>query len=165
MRDYLGYGATLATWFRGGELPTAVRALAHRPDGSAVDDQGIVIAEYPSGLSTLHSRWGTFTDPWVHQPQPACGFTVIGTKGTILSLDYSDEIRVQTAAHPEGRNVPVTPDLRPKDIFEELRRALIDGDDIRQPCDWRTSLAGQRIVDASVLSAATKQRVLLEIDR
>jgi glucose-fructose oxidoreductase len=96
------------------------------------------------------------------QPQPSCGFTVVGTTGTILSLDYAGAVGLQTESRPEVEAIPVVSDADgPQNIFEEMRRALDCGDSIREPCDLKTSLAGQRIVDAARESASSGRRVLL----
>jgi len=106
--DYLGYGTNLATWFRDGELPTEVSTRTEVPDWSEVDTQSVTTARYEGkGLSTFETRWGTFTDPWIEQPQPKCGFVVTGTEGTISSYDYEDTVRVQDEAQPEGYEVAV----------------------------------------------------------
>jgi glucose-fructose oxidoreductase len=106
--DYLGYGTNLATWFRDGELPLEVTTETHTPEWSEVDVQSITIADYgDGGLSTFETRWGTFTDPWVNQPQPKCGFVVTGTDGTISSYDYEETVRVQDQDNPEGYEVEV----------------------------------------------------------
>jgi glucose-fructose oxidoreductase len=106
--DYLGYGANLATWFRDGELPVEVTTRTEVPEWSEVDTQSVTVARYEGkGLSKFETRWGTFTDPWVHQPQPKCGFVVTGTEGTISSYDYEETVRVQTAEQPEGYEVEV----------------------------------------------------------
>ena len=77
------------------------------PAGLAVDEQSVVIATYEHGLSVLQTRWGTFTDPWLTQPYPRCGFTVVGTSGTILSEDYASHVWVQTRNDEAPRAVPV----------------------------------------------------------
>ncbi len=106
--DYLGYGANLATWFRDGELPEQVTTRTHVPEWSEVDVHSVTIAEYEdTGLSKLETKWGTFTDPWAHQPQPECGFIVVGTEGTISSYDYQDTVRVQDEDRPAGYEVEV----------------------------------------------------------
>jgi len=106
--DYLGYGTNLATWFRDGELPVEVTTRTEVPEWSEVDTQSVTVAGYEGkGLSRFETRWGTFTDPWVHQPQPKCGFVVVGTEGTISSYDYEETVRVQTEDTPEGDEVEV----------------------------------------------------------
>lgn len=158
--DYLGYGTTIATWFRDGELPRDVTAVRHVPPGYEVDLHSVVVATYDSGLSTFQTRWGTFTDPWVHQPQPFCGFVVTGSRGTIASLDYAPTVRVQTEAEPQGVDIPVdTFDDAPVDILAEIDVALRTGAEPTGPSGWRTSLAAQRIVDAAVASARTRRPV------
>ena len=106
--DYLGYGTNLATWFRDGELPVEVTTRTNNPEWSQVDIQSITVAKYEGkGLSTFETRWGTFTDPWVHQPQPKCGFVVKGSEGTISSYDYEETVFVQDEENPEGYEVAV----------------------------------------------------------
>src|SRR5437879_5031746 len=105
--DYLGYGTTLGTWFLGGRVPLEVTAVADSPPGLEVDEHSITIARYSFGLSKFETRWGTYTDPWTHQPQPQCGFVLVGTTGTISSYDYASTIRVQTAENPQGVARPV----------------------------------------------------------
>ena len=154
LRDYLGYGTTLATWFRDGELPIDVTARVHLADGDEVDEQAVVIASYRNGLSTFHTRWGTFTDPWTHQPYPRCGFVIVGTDGTIASFDYADSVQLQTHEHPEGKLVPVDT-LPPREAagVANFVHALSTDTPLTGPISWEMSLAGQRIVEAAHSSA------------
>jgi glucose-fructose oxidoreductase len=106
--DYLGYGTNIATWFRDGELPVEVTTRTNTPEWSQVDIQSNTVAKYEDkGLSTFETRWGTFTDPWVHQPQPKCGFVVKGSEGTISSYDYEETVFVQNEENPAGYEVEV----------------------------------------------------------
>lgn len=105
--DYLGYGTTLGTWFHRGEAPIEVTAVVDEPRGLEVDEHSVTVARYAVGLSKFETRWGTFTDPWTFQPQPQCGFVIVGTEGTISSYDYEPTVRVQTTDHPEAEVVPV----------------------------------------------------------
>ena len=160
--DYLGYGVTLGTWFRGGELPSAITASVHVAPGDEVDEQSVVVAEFPGGLSTFQTRWGTFTDPWTHQPQPKCGFVVVGTKGTIATYDYEDHVTAQTADHPEGIAIPVD-DLEAcdRDGLANMIAALDAGTDVTGPVSPWISRAGQRIVDSA--REALRQRTTVEL--
>ena len=162
LRDYLGYGTTLATWFRDGELPSEISAHVHRAPGDDVDEQAVVVASYPAGLSTFQTRWGTFTDPWTHQPHPRCGFVIVGTGGTIASFDYADAVQLQTDAHPEGVAVPVDT-LEPQESggIANLVHALDTGTSLTGPISWQTSLAGQRMIEAAHTSAQSGKSVLL----
>jgi glucose-fructose oxidoreductase len=148
--DYLGYGTTLATWFRDGELPATVTAQVHVAPHDEVDEQSVVIAAYPGGLSTFQTRWGTFTDPWTHQPQPRCGFVVVGGEGTISSYDYQDHITVQTAGHAEGIRVPVDA-LTPENsnVIDHLTHVLNTGAPLTGPLKVEIARAGQQIVDSA----------------
>jgi predicted dehydrogenase len=156
LHDYLGYGATFGTWFRGGLEPTEVLAMQHTPDGYPVDLQVAVLARYTSGLSTLQARWGTFTDPWETQPQPGCGFVIVGDEGTIQSLDLQSTVRVQTAQDPKPRELAVD-ELRPEERgpLAAIASAVRGEAPIPRPLDVGTGLAGQRLVDAAVESIRT----------
>ncbi|WP_369745429.1 Gfo/Idh/MocA family protein [Paenarthrobacter sp. AMU7] len=163
LRDYLGYGATLATWFRDGELPTDVTARTHISPGDEVDEQSVVIASYRSGLSTFQTRWGTFTDPWTHQPYPRCGFVIVGSAGTIASFDYAEAVQVQDNAHPEGQAIPVD-ELAPGDTggVPNLIHALDHGLPLEGPVSLEVSMAGHLIVEAAAQSAADQTPVRLD---
>jgi glucose-fructose oxidoreductase len=151
--DYLGYGTTLGTWFRGGGEPTSVTAVAHVPAGLEVDEQSVVVASYAGGLSTFQTRWGTFTDPWTHQPQPRCGFVVTGTDGTLSSWDYEGQVTLQDRAHPQGRAVPVDePAAHERNAIAALLHHLDTGAPLDGPMSPDICRTGQVIVDAAVRS-------------
>lgn len=160
--DYLGYGSTFATWYHGGKKPIDVTAVTFTPPGLEVDEHAIVICRYKAGLSKLETRWGTFTDPWTHQPQPKCGFVLKGTEGTIASYDYQPTIRMQTRDCPEGKDVPVdtleTPFTNPIEYFVDRIRNNIPFDG---PLDPKIARIGQQIVDSAVLSSRKGKTVEL----
>lgn len=160
--DYLGYGVTLGTWFLGGQAPIEVTAAVDRPAGLEVDEHSVTIARYERGLSTFQTRWGTFTDPWAHQPQPRCGFVIVGSAGTISSYDYEPAIRVQTHARPEGEIRPVDP-IRPpyQNPIQYVIHCIETGAPIGGPLSPATSRTGQRIVDSAALSAREGRTVPL----
>jgi glucose-fructose oxidoreductase len=160
--DYLGYGTTLGTWFRDGEMPTHVTTVAHVPDGLEVDEQSVTVARYDAGLSTFQTRWGTFTSPWEHQPQPKCGFVVTGSEGTIASYDYEETVRVQTREDPGGREVPVDDLSYPtRDPVEYFLHCLETGDPVEGPFSPALSRKGQQIVETAVRSADRDETVEL----
>jgi hypothetical protein len=74
----MGYGTTLGSWHLNGRAPLEVTCTWNIPDGLEVDEHAIAVLRYPFGLSKTETRWGTFTDPWTHQPQPKCGFVLTG---------------------------------------------------------------------------------------
>lgn len=158
--DYLGYGTTLSTWFRDGELPATVTAQVHVAPGDEVDEQSVVIAGFAGGLSTFQTRWGTFTDPWSHQPQPRCGFIVVGSEGTISSFDYQDHVTVQTSEHPEGIRVPVDV-LEPENsnAVDHVTHVLNTGAALTGPLSVEISRAGQQIVDTARESVRTGRTI------
>jgi len=160
--DYLGYGATLGTWFRGGGLPSTVTACVHVAPGDEVDEQSVVIAAFPGGLSTYQTRWGTFTDPWTHQPQPQCGYVIVGDEGTISSFDYADHVTVQTRSEPAAHPVVADPLATHNQTFVNNVLDALDRDvDIVGPLSPWTSRSGQRIIDSARQSAQLGQTVPL----
>lgn len=160
--DYLGYGTTLGTWFMNGAAPIEVTCVVDEPAGLEVDEHSVTIARYRRGLSSFQTRWGTFTDPWTHQPQPKCGFVIVGERGTLSSYDYEPTVRVQTPQHPEGELVPSDP-LQPP--FQNPIQYMIDriatGREVEGPLSTRIARIGQQIVDSAVQSAQQKRTVPL----
>ncbi len=160
--DYLGYGTTLGTWFHGGRKPVEVTAVTDLPNGLEVDEHSITVARYECGLSKFETRWGTFTDPWTHAPQPMCGFVLKGEGGTICSPDYAPFVRVQTRRKPGGMNVESVllraPFQNPVQYFV---RCLRRDEPPEGPLSPQISRIGQQIVDSAVLSARLRKTVKL----
>lgn len=160
--DYLGYGATLGTWFHGGARPIEVTTVVDETPGLEVDEHSVTIARYAYGLSKYETRWGTFTDPWTQQPQPKCGFVIVGTRGTISSYDYEETVNVQTAEHPEMRAIPVDQIKAPfQNPVQYLIYCLETGEEVSGPLSPEMSRTGQQIVDTAVRSAQEKRAVPL----
>ncbi|MBE7539956.1 MAG: Gfo/Idh/MocA family oxidoreductase [Opitutaceae bacterium] len=160
--DYLGYGATLGTWFHGGRRPLEVTAVTSTSPGLEVDEHSITVARYACGLSKFETRWGTFTDPWRAQPQPKCGFVLKGAAGTISSYDFESTVRLQTHSCPAGEDVPVdrlrAPERNP---VEYLAHCIRNGFPIDGPLSPGISRIGQQIVDSAVRSSLLKKTVKL----
>jgi predicted dehydrogenase len=162
MLDYLGYGTTLGTWYQGGRKPIEVTAVVDEPAGLEVDEHSITVARYAHGLSKFETRWGTFTDPWTHQPQPKCGFILCGTQGTIASYDKTGAVRMQTRQHPEGIDVPVDPlDAPHQNPVQYLIHCIEHDLPIEGPLSIETSRIGQQIVDTAFQSAQEKRTLPL----
>lgn len=160
--DYLGYGVTLGAWFMNGEVPVEVTCVVDEIPGIEVDQHSITVCRYERGLSKFETRWGTFSDPWTQQPQPRCGFVLVGSNGTLSSYDYDDFVRIQTRAAPALTQVPAdTLPLGRRGPVEYMLARIDDGAPITGPLDPSLCLIGQRIVDSAVLSAATKRTVAL----
>jgi len=102
MLDYLGYGATVSTWFRGGELPESVSADRHVPADMEVDVQSATVCHYDAGLATLQTTWRMLTNPWNVEPQPMKGYEVVGTEGAISTRERDVPVRVTTEERTEG---------------------------------------------------------------
>src|SRR5262245_60676730 len=162
LRDYLGYGVTLGTWFHNGKSPIEITTIVDEPLGLEVDEHSITIARYDSGLSKFETRWGTFTDPWTQQPQPKCGFVIVGSEGTISSYDLEPTIRLQTRAHPEGQVLPVDA-LQPpyQNPIQYLIHCIKTGAPISGPLSPAICRIGQQIVDSAILSTREKRTVAL----
>ncbi len=162
LRDYLGYGVTLGTWFNGGKRPIEVTAVTDVPQGLDVDEHSITVARYDHGLSKFETRWGTFTDPWTHQPQPKCGFVVRGTRGTISSYDYEPTIHIQTTQQRQGYDQPV--DELPegqRNGIEYTLQCLQEDQPVDGPLSPEIARIGQQIVDTAIRSAQERRTVPL----
>jgi glucose-fructose oxidoreductase len=152
--DYLGYGTTLGTWFMDGRKPIDVTAVVDHPRGLEVDEHSVTVCRYATGLSKFETRWGTFTDPWTHQPQPKCGFSLVGTRGTISSFDFESSIRVQTNEKPAGEDVPVDRIAPPNhNAVAFVLNCLATGRKAEGPLSPKIARIGQQIVDTAVKSA------------
>lgn len=162
LRDYLGYGTTLGTWFHDGRKPIEVTTIVDEPRGLEVDEHSVTIARYESGLSKYETRWGTFTDPWTHQPQPKCGFVIVGSEGTLSSYDGEQTVRAQTRQHPAGQEIAVDVLTAPhRNPIEHFIHHLETGLPLLGPLTPRISRIGQQIVDTAILSALEKRTVKL----
>ena len=162
LRDYLGYGVTLGTWFHNGRKPIEVTTIVDEPEGLEVDEHSVTVARYERGLSKYETRWGTFTDPWTEQPQPKCGFVIVGREGTISSYDFESMIRLQTSSNPAGEAIPVDVLRAPhRNPVEHLIHHLETGDSLLGPLTTTMSRIGQQIVDSAILSSQEKRTVTL----
>ncbi len=160
--DYMGYGATLGTWHLGGRIPLEVTCAWSTTPGLEVDEHSITAIRYELGMSKSETRWGTFTDPWVFQPQPKCGFVLKGTEGTISCYDYDPVIRVQTRANPAGFDVAIDEISAPnRNPVEHVIHHLKTGEPLIGPLRLDISRIGQRIVDTAFQSAQEKRTLKL----
>ncbi|HEU0175119.1 MAG TPA: Gfo/Idh/MocA family oxidoreductase [Blastocatellia bacterium] len=160
--DYLGYGVTLGTWFHNGRAPIEVTTVVDEPSRLEVDEHSVTIARYECGLSKYETRWGAFTDPWTLQPQPKCGFVIVGRAGTISSYDFEPVLRVQTKERPEAHEIPVD-ELKPpyQNPIQYLIHCLETSEPVTGPLSPALSRIGQQIVDTAVISAREKRAVKL----
>jgi predicted dehydrogenase len=160
--DYLGYGTTLGTWYFNGLKPIEVTSTIDAPLGLEVDEHSITVARYPVGLSKFETRWGTFTDPWIAQPQPKCGFVLVGSEGTISSYDYENKVTLQTTREPIAHDLPVIPLVAPyRNPIEYIAHILCTGEPLQGPLSPEISRIGQQIVDTAFQSAHLKRTLPL----
>lgn len=156
--DYLGYGATLGTWYMDGEAPLEVTCTTDDTRGIEVDQHAVAVCRYANGLSKMETRWGTFTDPWTTQPQPTCGFTFVGTDGTIASPDYASHVTVQTRARPERHEIRADPlPEGERNAIEYVLACIERNVPFAGPLDPTLCLTAQRIVDTAARSAEEKR--------
>ena len=136
--------------------------MVDEPEGLEVDEHSITLLRYAHGLSKLETRWGTFTDPWTHQPQPKCGFVLVGTDGTISSRDMEQTIRVQTREQPAGYEIPADTLAPPyQNPVQYFLHCLESGAPIEGPLSPEASWIGQQIVDTAIQAAAEKRTIPL----
>src|SRR5688572_13279557 len=160
--DYLGYGTTLGTWYHDGRKPLEVTTVIDQSRGLEVDEHSVTIARYTTGLSKFETRWGTFTDPWIHQTQPKCGLVLKGEDGTISSYDYDNTVRMQTRANPAGEDVPVD-EMKPplQNPVQYFVHCIQENRPLEGPLSPKISRIGQQIVDSAVKSARLGRTVKL----
>jgi glucose-fructose oxidoreductase len=160
MLDYLGYGATFSTWFRGGELPQSITADAYVPEDLDVDVQSSTIARFEDGLSAFQTSWRMPTNPWEIEPQPMKGYVLVGTEGSISTVERGVPIRVQTDEEPEGFGVEPDP---LSERFQNLIHYLIDlletGEEPEGPADPEFSREAHRIVETARRSSEAGERL------
>jgi len=162
MLDYIGYGVTLGTWYHGGKKPIEVTTVVDQPKGLEVDEHSITVARYAHGLTKFETRWGTFTDPWTHQPQPKCGFVIVGTAGTIGAYDYEPSLRVQTSKRPAGFEVKTDTLKAPFQTPVQYLIHCIEKNKAIDNClSPELSRTGQQIVETALLSIKKKKTVPL----
>ncbi len=163
MLDYLGYGTTLGAWYFDGRAPVEATAMVDRSAGLEVDEHSVTVCRYDipgSGLSKYETRWGTFTDPWTHQPQPKCGFVLVGRKGTISSYDYEPVVRIQTTERPVAHDHPVDEIKFPnRNPIEYVLSRLENNQPIDGPLSPAICRVGQRVVEAAMKSLAERRTV------
>jgi glucose-fructose oxidoreductase len=162
LRDYIGYGVTLGTWFLDGAKPIEVTSVVDETPGIEVDQHSITICRYARGLSKMETRWGTISDPWTQQPQPKCGFVVVGSNGSISSYDYEPFVTMQTRSAPALVQIPA--DVMPvgrRGPIEYMLDCIARDAPVRGPLDPALSRIGQQITDSAILSAREKRTVPL----
>ena len=116
------------------------------------------MARYAGGMSKFETRWGTFTDPWTFQPQPKCGFVLVGSRGTISSYDFESMVRVQTDKFPEGKEFPAEDLESPfHNPVAYMIYCIQNALPIEGPLSIEISRIGQQIVDTAYKSAESKK--------
>jgi glucose-fructose oxidoreductase len=150
MLDYLGYGATFSTWFRGGELPEEVTAQRYVPEDMDVDVQSSTVARFEDGLSTLQTSWRMLTNPWEVEPQPPKGYDIIGPEGSISTRERDGPIRVTTKDEEAGYVVePDDLDERYTNLIYYILHCLENDAEPEGPCDPAFCREAHRIIETA----------------
>ncbi|NND18884.1 MAG: gfo/Idh/MocA family oxidoreductase, partial [Silicimonas sp.] len=90
--------------------------------------------------------------------QPTCGFTFVGTDGTIASPDYASEVTVQTRERFEIHAIAADPlPEGERNAIEYVLGRIASGEPVEGPLDPGFCLTAQRIVDTAIRSAAEKR--------
>lgn len=153
--DYLGYGATFATWFRDSELPRTVSAHTYPRSNDGIDRQSVSVCRYETGLSTLQTSLRMPTHPWEHDSTPAKGYDIVGTHGAVTTRQHGVPIRVQTADKPEGYAVEPDPLEAPQaNLVQYLVHCFRTDEPFVGPTDPAFCREAQRIIETAQRSAA-----------
>lgn len=129
-----------------------------------VDTQSSTICQYNEGISTLQTSWRMLTNPWDIEPQPANGYEIVGTRGSISTRESGILIRATTEDEPEG--FVVQPDDLPQrydNLAHYLVYCLENGEDPEGPADPKFCRKAHRIIESARRSADVGRTVdLLE---
>jgi predicted dehydrogenase len=155
--DYLGYGASLARWFIG--RPNQVMAIAGRlvKQYIPVDDNGVVVLEYPDANAVLETTW-TEAVP----NKPPHDLVLYGTEGTMVA--GGGKVTVYTKSDPDGV-VHQPPALEPPRRHgpEYFLHCIRTGEPVEGLCSPENSLDAQQVMEAARLSVLTGERVALPL--
>lgn len=165
MLDYLGYGATFATWFRDGDLPQRVSAQTDVPDDMEVDVRSTTVCRYETGLSTFQTSLRMSTHPWEHDSTPAKGYDIVGTEGAITTRQHDAPIRVQTDDSPDGYAVdPGALEPPRENIVQYLIYRLERDEPLEGPTNPTFCRNAHRIIETASRSADDEGRELPLVD-
>ena len=134
--DYLGYGVTLGTWFMDGEAPVEVTCVVDETPGSRWTSTRSPSAATGAGFPSSRRAGARFTDPWTQQPQPKCGFVLVGSRRHDLQLRLRRPRHRADARGAGAWRVPV--DMlaaRPAPPVEYMLARIDDGEPITGPLD------------------------------
>ncbi len=164
INDHICYGSTLTTWYLNGEIPKKVSALATNLRGTGVEDNVVVAVEYDRVLCCLEATSTALTNSWEIQPQPPHEFVFVGERGSISAYDYAGRVRVATAKHPQGYDVPC--DILPPDsgnCIEYFIDCLDKNQQPQGPLNPELCRIGQMIMEAARISIAEERTVSLPL--
>lgn len=152
MLDFGCYGAMLSRWYVGEPAVAAMgmRANLNSAWGDA-DDNGIIIARFPSAMTLLEGTWST----WDHGVPT--GPIVYGTTGTLV-VDRASGGQVVRLERGHGDTTLYEPEPLPEGrttVAEEYVHYLETGDPLHPTLQLDFNLESIAILDAGVRSAAS----------
>jgi len=159
--DFGCYGADLSTWLMNGALPLSVTAVTNtiKPDiYSKVDDDAVIVLNYPKALSIIQASWN-----W---PFDRKDMEVYGENGYAITL-ARDNVRVRLQGENErGFEADSTAVSAPyDDPLAELRASVLDGAKPDALTSLETNVIVTEILDAARTSAATGKTISLPLPK
>ncbi len=161
LMDFGCYGANLMTLLMKGEKPLAVTAVTQQlqPENNPkVEDEALIILEYPSANAVIHASWN-----W---PIGRKDMEVYGRKGAVYA-DNRTQLRLRMAEGYDGFEETVFQlEDRPPPYHDPFSyfRAVIRGEIAPEPFDLSSlenNLLVMEILEAAKQSARDGKRVVL----
>ncbi|WP_417381193.1 Gfo/Idh/MocA family protein [Gimesia sp.] len=146
MMDYCCYGCVLASCLMGTPASILASGGAYRPEPLGVEDNAIIVMNYPQGIATAEGSWsqvGKLT---------AYATAIYGTQGTyIVEPQKKGRLMLANADQPEGAEVKVQcPVLSLQTATEHFAHCVRTGETPWGLCAPETSLQAQRILEAGM---------------
>lgn len=157
--DFGCYGANLLTWLKKGERPVSVTAVTQqlqKENNPLVDDEAIILVEYPDAIGIVEASWN-----W---PIGRKDMEVYGIKGVIYAENRHD-LKVRLSEGYDGyseENFTLKEREAPLDDPFALLNAVIKGKLVLEPFNpnsLENNMIVMEILDAAIRSAKDKKTV------
>jgi predicted dehydrogenase len=161
LMDFGCYGANLLTRLMEGEKPVAVTAVTQQLQGEnnpEVEDEALIILEYPNANAVIHGSWN-----W---PIGRKDMEIYGLTGAVYA-DNKNQVRLRMAEGYDGfEETEFELEPRPAPYHDPFSyfRAVIRGEIAPEPFDLSSlenNLVVMEILEAAKKSAREGKRVLL----
>jgi predicted dehydrogenase len=156
--DFGCYGANLMTWLMKGETPLAVTAVTRqiKPDiYPNVDDEAIILVEYPQASGIIEASWN-----W---PFNIKDMEVFGKTGYLHAMDHNS-VRIKERSNQPYSGFDLKEAQAPYDDYVSYLEAVINGriDSKGDLSSLENNLVVVRILDAARRSAKEGKRIILK---